>query len=231
MDERGERPAGRAAEGERLITSVANQRLWIEAKLGTDPPAVGPALALAWEGRRVEYLICDVGERSGGKLAWVDADNVEKASIRAPLTTASLANQRVWIKTKRDTVPAADGHVLAVRTDEQSTEYLVCDDVGDQLVWVDAENVDAASIKKPTPSRLPTKKVTAAGAGGASAAAVTTAGVALLEALNVDVSPEASAAVTSFITALAAFASGYIRRDPAAVDTPAAAQAASPPAP
>lgn len=215
------------------MTSVANQRLWIEAKPGSDPPAAGPALALAWEGRRVEYLVCDTVDSGAGQLAWVEADNVGKASIRAPRSTAPLTHQRLWIKSKPGTSPVAEGHALAVATNEHSSEYLVCDggDGGSgQLVWVDADNVEAATIKKVTPSRRPTKKVAAAGAGGATAATVVTAGVALLGALDIDVPPEAIAAATSFLTALAAFAVGYLRRDAAAVNTPAAAEAASPPA-
>jgi hypothetical protein len=223
---RTDQPAEQIAEVStpRLMMSIANQRLWVEAKPGSDPPAAGTALALAWEGELVEYLVCDTSESGAGNLEWVKASNVAKASIRAPRSTASLANQRLWIKSKPGTSPVAEGHALAVATDEQSSEYLACDESegGGQLVWVDADDVDSASLKKVASSLLPTKKVTAAGVGGVAAGTLATAGAAFLETVGVDLTSEASAALTTLITALGAFVSAYARRDPAAVGTPAA---------
>jgi hypothetical protein len=210
------------------MASIANQRLWVKSKPGTSPAGAGPVLAVRGDDDTTEYLVCDTTSEGSENLVWVSDENVASASIRAPRATTSLANQRLWIRSTRGTSPAAEGPVLAVASDEQTTEYLVCDaseDGGDKLVWVDAENVERAWIKKPPASKLPTPKVAAAGAGGVAGGAASVGVIAALESWGVDLGPEAAAAISTLATALSAFAGGYLRRDPNALGTPAAASA------
>jgi hypothetical protein len=210
------------------MASIANQRLWVSSKPGTSPAGEGPVLAVRGDEGTTEYLVCDTTPEASENLVWVSAQNVASASIRAPRATTSLANQRLWMKSTRGTNPPAEGPVLAVASDEHTTEYLVCDtseDGGDKLVWVDAENVDRAWIKKPPASKLPTPKVTAAGASGVAGGAASVGIIAALESWGVDLGPEAAAAISTLATAFSAFAGGYLRRDPNALGTPAAASA------
>jgi hypothetical protein len=210
---------------QRVIAPLAVQQLRVEAPC-SDPSAAGPALAVVRGAEDTEYLVFD---EASDALIWVARKHIKSATVHAPRSLIPLTNQRLWIKSKDGTSPVADGYALALSTDSASAKYLVCtgDDATGQLVWVDEDNVGGASITQPSPSLTPTKKVAAAGVGGGSAAALSTAVIALLQALNVNVSPELSAAIAGVVTALAAFVAAYARRDPMAIDTPAAAEAAA----
>jgi hypothetical protein len=215
------------------VVSLADQRPWVRATAG-GPPAEGVALALAWrqngkdEDPETQFLVSDTNGKK--KAEWVKGTNVDGISIRAPRSTAALTNHRIWASAADAASTDAEGPVLAVRSDEVTTEYLVCDarktNGTEKLCWLKEEEIEKAWIHQPEASLKPTKKVTAATIGTVLAGAAATAAT-----IPIDSGAVPEVGVSGFVVALITFLAGYFRSDPKALGTPAAAsEGTTPPA-